>query len=127
VRAAHERETYRNRWQIETRAFLAERKTAARVLRDVRIEPEQGARQHPQLLGAYLQVHAAELAAKRFSSPDDQRRFVSMVREAVASNVARGEPLPAVQLRKASRAQNAQGSTDPARPATNALTSERTR
>jgi putative DNA primase/helicase len=98
-RATYERETHRNRWQIETRAFLSERKEAARVLRDPTIEASHGSQRHPELVGAYLQLHAAELAAKQFRDVEDRRRFMSMVREAVAQGVARGEPLPTVRLR----------------------------
>jgi Large polyvalent protein-associated domain 7 len=97
---AHARETHRNRWQVETRAFLLQRKEAAQVLRDPDIEASLASQRHPQLLGAYLQLQAAELAAKQFRDVEDRRRFMSMVREALAQGVARGEPLPAVRLRQ---------------------------
>jgi hypothetical protein len=57
-------------------------------------------RQHPELVGTYLQVHAAELAAKRFRDPEDRALFVAKVRAALADSVARGEPLPAVRVRE---------------------------
>jgi len=44
-------------------------------------------------------VKAAELAARRFSDPRDRERFVSLVREALADEVARGEPLRPVRLK----------------------------
>ena len=60
----------------------------------------QAARQHPELAGTYLQVRAAELAARQMRDPLDQKRFVEKVREALAVSVARGDPLPPVRLRE---------------------------
>jgi hypothetical protein len=94
-----ELETHRNRWIVEKQAFFEERALAARTLRDTSIDPKQGGKTHPELLGTYLQVHAAELAAKRLRDPQDQQRFVEKVREALATSVARGEPLSPVRLR----------------------------
>ena len=51
-------------------------------------------------MGTYLQVRAAELAARRLRDPEDRERFVSQVRSALADGVARGEPLPPVRLRE---------------------------
>ena len=93
-------DTLRNRWIVEKREFFQERAAAARTLRDPSVDPKQGARQHPELLGTYLQVHAAELAAKQFRDPEDQKRFVDTVREALATSVARGEPLPPVRMKE---------------------------
>jgi putative DNA primase/helicase len=93
-------ETHRNRWIIEKRGFFDARAEAARTVRDVSIDAKQAVKQHPELVGTYLQVHAAELAAKRFRDPQDRERFVEKVRSALAESVARGEPLPAVRLRE---------------------------
>jgi putative DNA primase/helicase len=93
-------ETHRNRWVIEKRAFFEERAQAARTVRDGSIDPKQAVRQHPELVGTYLQMHAADLAARRFRDPQDRERFVQQVRSALADSVARGEPLPAVRLRE---------------------------
>ncbi len=93
-------ETHRNRWIIEKRGFFEARAGAARVVRDVTVAPKQAVKQHPELAGTYLQVHAAELAAKRLRDPEDRKLFVEKVRSALADSVARGEPLPAVRLRK---------------------------
>lgn len=90
---------HRNRWVVEKRVFLEVRREAARTLRDPSITPAQGSRQHPELQGAYQQVHAAELAAKQFREPQEQQRFVAIVRGALADSVARGEPMPAVRVR----------------------------
>jgi hypothetical protein len=93
-------ETHRNRWIIETREFFEARAEAARTVRDVSIDPKQAVKRHPELVGTYLQVHAAELTAKRFRDPEDRERFVQQVRSALADSVARGEPLPPVRLRE---------------------------
>lgn len=91
--------THRNRWIVEKRAFFEARAEAARMLRDTAIEPKQAVTRHPELVGTYLQVHAAELAAKQFRDPEDRERFVTQVRAALADSVAGGEPLPTVRLR----------------------------
>lgn len=93
-------ETHRNRWIIEKRDFFESRARAARTLRDRRVDPKQAVKQHPELAGSYLQVRAAELAAKRIRDPLDRQRFVEKVRSALAESVARGEPLPPVRLRE---------------------------
>jgi hypothetical protein len=95
-----ELETHRNRWIIEKQSFFEARAEAARTVRDASVDPKQAVKQHPELVGTYLQVHAAELAAKRFRDPQDRERFVEKVRSALADSVARGEPLPAVRLRE---------------------------
>jgi putative DNA primase/helicase len=92
--------THRNRWIVEKRAFFEARAEAARTLRDAAVDSKQGVKSHPELVGTYLQVHAAELAARQFRDPRDQQRFVSQVRSALADAVARGEPLPPVRLRE---------------------------
>jgi hypothetical protein len=92
-------EAHRNRWIVERQEFFAERAAAARTLRDPSIDPKQAARRHPELVGTYLQMHAAQIAARRFRDPQDQEKFVSRVRSALADAVARGEPLPPVRLK----------------------------
>jgi putative DNA primase/helicase len=94
-------ETHRNAWVVEKRELFRERAQASRLLRDERVDQQQAVKQHPELVGTYLQLHAAELAAKSIRDPEDQRRFVSSVRRALADSVARGEPLPPVRLRDA--------------------------
>jgi putative DNA primase/helicase len=93
-------DTVRNRWIVEKREFFQERAAAAHTLRDQSIDPKQGARKHPELVGTYLQMHAAEIAAKQLRDPEDQKRFVEKVREALATSVARGDPLPPVRLKE---------------------------
>jgi hypothetical protein len=93
-------DTYRNHWIIEKREFFESRAAAARNVRDTSVNAKDAVRQHPELVGTYLQVHAAELAAKRFRDPEDRALFVAKVRAALADSVARGEPLPAVRVRE---------------------------
>jgi putative DNA primase/helicase len=93
-------ETHRNRWIVEKRSFFKERAEAARTVRDTSIDPRQAVKTHPELVGTYLQVHAAELAAKQMRDPQDRALFVAKVRAALADGIARGEPLPAVRLRE---------------------------
>jgi putative DNA primase/helicase len=93
-------DVHRNHWIVERRDFFAERAAAARSLRDSTVDPKRGARQHPELVGTYLQVHAAEIAARQFRDPEDRQKFVMRVRSALADAVARGEPLAPVRLRE---------------------------
>jgi hypothetical protein len=93
-------DTHRNRWIVERQEFFAERAAAARTLRDPSIDPKQGARRHPELVGTYLQMHAAQIAARQLRDPQDQEKFVSLVRTALADVVARGEALPPVRLKE---------------------------
>lgn len=94
-------DAHRNAWIVEKRDFFRERAQASRVLRDPTFDRQTAVKQHPELLGTYLQLHAAELAAKTLSDPEDQRRFVASVRTALADSVARGEPLATVSLKDA--------------------------
>jgi hypothetical protein len=100
-----ELDTVRNRWIAEKREFFEDRAAAAQTLRDRSIDPKQGARKHPELVGTYLQMHAAEIAAKQLRDPEDQKRFVEKVRDALATSVARGDPLPPVRLKERERTQ----------------------
>lgn len=93
-------DTHRNGWIVEKREFFRERAHAARVLRDASVDRQQAVKQHPELLGTYLQLHAAELAAKTLRNPEDRQRFMTSVRAALADSVSRGEPLPPVPLKE---------------------------
>jgi conjugative element/phage-associated large polyvalent protein len=96
--------THRNRWVIEKREFFEARAAAAQRVRDTNVPAKEAVRQHPELVGTYLQVHAAELAARRFRDPEDRALFVAKVRAALAESVARGDPLPPVRLRERTKA-----------------------
>jgi hypothetical protein len=97
-------ETHRNRWFIEKREFFKFRVQAARTVRDTTVSSKQAVKQYPELVGTYLQVHAAELAARRFRDTEDRQLFVAKVRAALADSIANGEPLPAVRLRERAKA-----------------------
>jgi hypothetical protein len=90
--------THRNRWVLERRGFFESRANAASALRDIAADPKQAVKQHPELVGSYLQMHAAELFAERLANSEDRQRFLGIVRSTLADSVARGEPLPAVRL-----------------------------
>jgi hypothetical protein len=90
----------RNRWVVENLEFFESRAAAARTVLDASVTPKQGTANHPELVGTYLQVHAAQLASRMIRDPQDRARFVAMIRATLADSVARGEPLPAVRLRE---------------------------
>ena len=89
---------------MESERFFQEREEAAQTVRDARIAPGRAIESHPQLVGTYLAVGAAEkLAAQRFADPEDRHRFVAIVREALADAIQRGEPLLSPKLREGAR------------------------
>jgi putative DNA primase/helicase len=91
---------YRNRWVIEKKEFFEQRTAAAEALRDEAIRPREAVREHPELAGTYLNLHAAELASRTLRDPHDRRRFIAQVRRALADGIERGEPLQPVRLRE---------------------------
>ncbi|MBS0377214.1 MAG: hypothetical protein JSS29_01910 [Proteobacteria bacterium] len=95
--------TARNRWALETEEFLNQRGTAARVVRDSAVKAKDAVRQHPELAGTYLNLRAAQIAARVFRDPQDQRQFVERVRLGLARDIERGEPLQPVYLRGPAR------------------------
>src|SRR2546427_3660728 len=96
-------ETFRNRWVIETKAFFSERALAAQLVSNAAIDPREVVRERPELAGTYVALRAAELAARSLSDPQDQRRFVAKVRELLADDIQRGEPMTPVRLRERGR------------------------
>ena len=99
VTEEHAVRTQRHRWSIETQDFLAERQRLADVVRDPRITPTDGALNHPELAGTYDELYAAKLvAANQPFTKEDAERFVSRIRESIAQEIERGEPLsPPIQ------------------------------
>jgi putative DNA primase/helicase len=93
-------DTHRNRWVVEKREFFERRTAAAETVRNAQVDPREAVKSHPELVGTYLQIRAAELAAKNIKDPKDRERFVSTVRSALAETVARGEPAPRVKMRE---------------------------
>jgi hypothetical protein len=93
-------ETYRNRWVLEKREFFEQRAAAGALVRDASVGPREAVRQRPELAGTYLNLRAAELAAQQLRDPEDQKRFVAQVRDALAEGIQRGDPLQPVRLRE---------------------------
>lgn len=92
--------THRNRWIVEKESFYETRAAAALMVRDPKVDARKGVREHPELAGTYLYLKGAkEVAQRRIRDPEDQRKFVATVRNALADAVARGEPLPPVRMR----------------------------
>jgi hypothetical protein len=100
-----EAHVHRSRWVVEKVQFLAERARLARRLRDEQADVREAVRAHPELKSSFLSARAAqEFAARRIADPKDRERFLSMMREAIAASIQKGEPLPEVRLRNRSRA-----------------------
>lgn len=76
------------------------RQHAAKVVRDASVTALRAVQQYPMLVSSYLALRAAELAVKRFADAKDQQRFVAMVREQLATAVARGAAPPPIRLRQ---------------------------
>lgn len=92
---------HRNRWVIEKAAFFAERARLARQVRDAQADTRRAVKSQPELLSTFLTLRGAqELAERRIADPADRERFVALVREALASSIKKGEPLPPVRLRE---------------------------
>ncbi len=95
---------HRTRWVVEKVQFFAERARLARRLRDEQADVRETVRAHPELKSSFLSVRAAQdFAERRISDPKDRERFISLMREAMAASIQKGEPLPAVRLRNPSR------------------------
>ena len=91
---------HRTRWIVEKVQFFAERARLARRLRDEQADVRETVRAHPELKSSFLSVRAAQdFADRRIADPKDRERFLSLMREAMAASIHRGEPLPAVRLR----------------------------
>jgi hypothetical protein len=98
----HDLTTQRQRWLLEKREFFETRARAAELLRNPTIEPRDGARSYPMLAGSYLNLHGAELAARTMRDPEDRKKFLELIRNALADSIARGDPLQPVRLRERS-------------------------
>ncbi|MEJ1961055.1 MAG: hypothetical protein WDO56_05700 [Gammaproteobacteria bacterium] len=107
--------THRNSWSVERKDFIAQREKAATALRDRTQSPDQISKKHPELVGAILELKIAELAARQRREPRDREAFVARVRNGLADEIARGEPLPTVQMRE-SRARRTPRERDPNTP-----------
>jgi len=93
-------QTHLNRWSVERTDFLKERAEVAEIVRDPSIDAKTAATKRPELAGTYTELHAAKLIAQElYTHPADRERFVTRVREAIADEIERGEPLSAPRLR----------------------------
>ncbi|MBM0108875.1 hypothetical protein JM946_29440 [Steroidobacter sp. S1-65] len=88
-----------DRYVIETHDFLEERARFSRMVRDASVSSQIATQRHPQLAGSYLQLRLAQVVSQRLGHSEDQRRFMHIVRNAVADDIARGEPMRIVTLR----------------------------
>jgi hypothetical protein len=72
---------YRNRWEIETPQFVAQRQRFARQVNDSYQSARRRGADDPESLALYLiQDGARRLAEQRFANPEDQQKFLSRVR-----------------------------------------------
>jgi hypothetical protein len=99
--------THRNRWVVEKRDFFEDRAQAAQVVRDPAISAKTATGSRPELTGTYLQLRAAEMAARRLSNPTDRAQFIENVRKGLADAIARGDPMPTVDVLARERTQAA--------------------
>ena len=93
-------QTHLNRWSVERADFISERAQVAEIVRNPGIEPRAATAKRPELAGTYTELHAAKLIARElFTHPADRERFVTRVREAIADEIERGEPLSAPRIK----------------------------
>lgn len=96
-----DRQTYRTRWELERLKHFADRARLARRVRDEHADVRESVRAHPELKSTFLTLRSAEaIAARRIANPKDRERFIALVREAMASSIAHGSPLPDARLRE---------------------------
>jgi hypothetical protein len=94
-------ERFKTLWEIDAPAVFVARARRARVVRDSQTDAREAVRAHPELKSTFLSLRSAEeLAAQRIANPQDREKFLSLVREAIAGSIKRGEPLPEVRLRE---------------------------
>ena len=95
-------ETHRNVWSVEKKEFFQQQSAKADALRNGDREPRQELiKKHPDLTDAAVNLWLSEQVAKKMIElPQDQARFVAMVKERLAQAVERGEQISAPKLRK---------------------------
>ena len=108
-------QVFRNRWPIENGSFFEARTAAAEIVRNEAVGPREAVPEHPELTGTCLNLRAAQLAARALRDPQDQRRFLALVRGALADDIERGEPLQPVPLRERVPARASRDRSLPAR------------
>lgn len=82
--------TYRNRWEVETPQFVAQRQRFARAVNDSYQDARRRGADDPESFALYL-IHdgARRLAEQRFANPEDQQKFLSRVRNFLESSPER--------------------------------------
>jgi hypothetical protein len=93
-------QTHLNRWSVERADFISERAQVAVIVRNPGIDARAATAKRPELVGTYTELQAAKLIAEElFTHPADRERFVTRVREAIADEIERGEPLSAPRIK----------------------------
>ena len=99
----HTHPVRRHRWQVEKVQFFAERAKLARRVREDHIEARGALKNRPELVSTFLSLRGAEaIAERRIADPKDRERFLTLVREAMAKSINRGDPVPTVRIREQS-------------------------
>ena len=81
-------EAHRNQWEIKADSFRSE-------------EPKQAIKAHPDLVGAYAILRAAQVVAdQNFQSREDRERFMTLAKETLARQMAERQGVPAVRVRE---------------------------
>lgn len=81
-------ETHRNKWEVKAEAFRNQ-------------DPKEVVKAHPDLVNAYAVMRAGEIvAAQKFQAPDDQKKFVEMMKESVAKSIEQNRAMPEVRIRE---------------------------
>ena len=93
-------QTHKNHWEVETSGFADERAKMAEVVRDPKISKERAVEMYPALAGTYAALRESELYVQQeHSDPKTRQRWQRMVREGMADDIARGEPLVTRRVR----------------------------
>lgn len=88
-------DTPRPHWIVEKLSFFDQRIAAARALRDTTLSRREAILNHRELLGAYWALDTGQKVAEaKIKSPEGRARFMSLLRETLATTIERGEPLP---------------------------------
>jgi hypothetical protein len=114
VRSEIRRDTPRPHWIIERREFFDERAAAAKTLRDPRASRHEAVRNHPELQGSYWALDSAvKVATQRIADRGSRERFISLVRDALALAIERGEDPPQPVRPRSNAAERAPAREDP--------------
>lgn len=110
-------DTHKNHWRVETRAFTDERGEMAATVRDRKVSAERAVEKFPSLAGTYAALREAELYAHQtYADPQARQTFQSKVREQLAEDIARGEPLVTARVRQPRTYERSQAPGGPAAP-----------